>query len=184
MTLVLRNLFCSGVKCGDSGILEMSNSFWARRLSKNNCKASYWVSRCPFEIKWHLSARGQVREGASCLLQPASWSMAFGLALTSLGLTHHYITGNSRRLSSLPIWDFGEGPLWITKGRRQLSVVLQDLRVLWKVSLSGSWHGGYPQPSIAWSNLGSLAIQHFYSFTGKYEPMSTLPLVMTKKTQD
>lgn len=49
--------------------------------------------------------------------------------------THGYITGSSRRLSSLPTWDLGEGPLWITMGRRQVSVALQDLRVLCKVSL-------------------------------------------------
>lgn len=98
--------------------------------------------------------------------------------------THHYINGSSRKLPSFPTWDLGEGPLWITKGRRQVSVVLQDLRVLWKVSLPGSWHGGSPQISLAWSNLGSLAIQYFYSFTGKYEPMAILPLAMTKKMQD
>lgn len=40
-----------------------------------------------------------------------------------------------------------------------------------------SWHGGYPQISLAWSFS-------IYSFTGKYEPVFILPLAMTGKTQD
>lgn len=52
--------------------------------------------------------------------------------------------------------------------------------------LMGAVEGVFAR-KLAWrisSDKSSMVIQHFYSCTGKYEPVFILPLAMTRKTQD